>query len=342
MPPHPAPTRHEKPTFAADFKRFFVRGLAILLPSVLTLWIVWQAYLFLDRQVAEPINSGIRRGVLWVIPRTFNDNKLPPWFVVNEDEVKGFRAMLQRQGTLDAQALLQLPDPGLKEELRAVKFKRFWDAHWYFRFIGLIVAVTLIYLAGRILGGFIGRTVYERLEQLLTRIPVIKQVYPHVKQVVEMIFGEKQIAFKKVVLVEYPRKGIWSIGFVTSSGMSSVSDASGEPALTVFIPSTPTPFTGFTITVPRSEARELAITVDEALRFILTGGVLVPGKQSLEVTDTIADADREATARRAGTGKVISGGAQGSVPEAAAGMPPALTGKGGDGTRPGQSLTKPE
>ncbi len=285
----PAP---EKPTFAADFKRFFLRGLAILLPSVLTLWIVWQAYLFLDRQVAEPINSGIRRVVLWGVPQTLNDNKLPSWFVVTDQDVTKYRILLQRQGTLEAQGMLELPDATLKEEYRAVKFKRFWDAHWYFRFIGLFVAVTLIYLAGRMLGGFIGRSVYARLEKMLTRIPVIKQVYPHVKQVVEMIFGESQIAFKKVVLVEYPRKGIWTIGFVTSSGMRSVADAAGETALTVFIPSTPTPFTGFTISVPRSEAIDLAITVDEALRFVLTGGVLVPNKQSMEPRDTIGDGGR--------------------------------------------------
>jgi uncharacterized membrane protein len=291
MPPAPPPAPpREKPTFAADFKRFFLRGLAILLPSVLTLWIVWQAYLFLDRQVAEPINSGIRRVVLWSVPQTFSDNKLPSWFVVTDQDVTKYRILLQRQGTLEAQGLLELPDATLKEEYRAVKFKRFWDAHWYFRFIGLFVAVTLIYLAGRMLGGFIGRTVYSRLEKMLTRIPVIKQVYPHVKQVVEMIFGEKQIAFKKVVLVEYPRKGIWTLGFVSSSGMRSAADLAGEPTLTVFIPSTPTPFTGFTITVPRSEVFDVAITVDEALRFLLTGGVLVPGKQSGEAGDTIGQA----------------------------------------------------
>lgn len=286
------PPNREQTTFAADFKRFFIRGLAILLPSVLTLWIVWQAYLFVERQVAEPINSGIRRVVLWTIPRTVNDNKLPSWFVVTDAQLEEFRSLLRRQGTLDSQSLLQLSDNRLREELRAVKFKRFWDAHWYFRFIGLFVAVTLIYLAGRMLGGFIGRKVYARLEQLLTRIPVIKQVYPHVKQVVELIFGEKQIAFKKVVLVEYPRKGIWTLGFVTSSGMRAVADAANEPAITVFIPSTPTPFTGFTITVPRSEVLDMAISVDEALRFVLTGGVLIPNRQSVEAGDTMGEGSR--------------------------------------------------
>lgn len=290
----------EKTTFAADFKRFFLRGLAILLPSVLTLWIVWQAYLFLDKQVAEPINSGIRRVVLLVIPEAVSDKKLPSWFVVTDDQVREYRVLLQRQSTIEAQELLQRSDARLKEELRAVKFKRFWDDHWYFRFIGLFVAVTLIYLSGRMLGGFIGRSVYARLESMLTRLPVIKQVYPHVKQVVDLVFGEKQMAFKKVVLVEYPRKGIWSVAFVTSSGMRSASELAGEQALTVFIPSTPTPFTGFTITVKKSEAIDLAITVDEAIRFLLTGGVLIPGRQLGEPGDTIGQQAETDAARRAG------------------------------------------
>lgn len=283
----PEPARTSKTTFGSDFRRFFVRGLAILLPSVLTLWIVWQAYLFLERQVAEPINRGIRQVILLVIPEVFSDSKLPAWFVVTDEQVKEFRGDLKMQGTMEARMLLEQSDATLKAELQASKFKRFWDAHWYFRFIGLFVAVTLIYLAGRTLGGFIGRSVYARLESLLKRIPVVKQVYPHVKQVVDMIFGEQQIAFKKVVLVEYPRKGIYTIGFVTSAGMRSVADAAGEPVLTVFIPSTPTPFTGFAITVPKSQTIDMALTIDEALRFVLTGGVLVPGKQSPEVPDTI-------------------------------------------------------
>ncbi len=271
----------ERTTFSADFRRFFVRGLGVLLPSVLTLWIVWQGYLFLDRQVAEPINRSIRAGVLWVMPQV-SEKRLPTWFVVDPDEVVQYKKSLEAAGTLESRVLLQKSDAELKSDIRAQAFKRHWDNHWYFRFIGLIVAVILIYLAGRILGGIIGRKMYRQFELFMTRIPIFKQVYPHVKQVVDMIFGEKQMAFKRVVLVEYPRKEIWSIGFVTSEGMKAICDASGESSITVFIPSTPTPFTGFTITVPRSGIVDMPITVDEALRFVLTGGVLVPNKQVVQ------------------------------------------------------------
>lgn len=277
----------ERTTFGADFKRFFVRGLAVLLPSVLTLWIVWQAYLFVDRQVAEPINKGIRAGVLWVLPRVLPEKSMPDWFVVNEEDTREFRQTLARLGTIEAQELLKRNDAELRRVLREQRFQRFWNGHWYFRFIGLLVAISLIYLAGVVLGGYIGRRIYQRVERVLTRVPVFKHVYPHVKQVVEMIFGEKQIAFSKVVLVEYPRKGIWTLGFVTSDGMRLVQATARESVYSVFIPSTPTPFTGFTITVKKAEAIELPITIDEAIRFVLTGGVLVPEGQQVNGKPTL-------------------------------------------------------
>jgi uncharacterized membrane protein len=278
----------ERTTFASDFRRFFVRGLAILLPSVLTLWIVWQAYLFVDRQVAEPINRGLRQAVLAVLPRTLSEGQMPEWFVVSDDQERIFRTSVATQGSLESQALLRRSTQELKAELRARQFKQFWDSHWYFRFIGLFVAVTLIYLAGVILGGFLGRRLYVHFERLMTRVPIFKQVYPHVKQVVEMIFGEKQLAFNRVVLVEYPRKGTWSVGFVTSQGFKDISQVAGEPVLSVYIPSTPTAFTGFVVVVTRSQALDLPISIDEAIRFVLTGGVLVPASQATVPPDTIA------------------------------------------------------
>ncbi|MBX3406252.1 MAG: DUF502 domain-containing protein [Phycisphaeraceae bacterium] len=278
--------RKEDRTFWADFKRFFLRGLAILLPSVLTIWIVVQLYLFVDRQVASPINAGIRASVVWVMPR-LPDRYQPRWFNVTERELAEFRATLHQQGTPESRALLRRNDADLRNEFRRQEFARFWESQWYLRFLGLVVAIVLFYLAGVIFGGLFGRALYQQMERFITRIPVIKQVYPHVKQVVDLILGEKQMAFSKVVLFEYPRKGIWTIGFVTNSGMKAVAGAAGEDAVTIFIPSTPTPFTGFTITVPRSSTIDINLSVDEAIRFVLTGGVLIPERQRVVAADTI-------------------------------------------------------
>jgi len=279
-------------TFNADFKRFFLRGLAILLPSVLTLWIVVAAYLFIESRVAEPINSGIRQAVLWVVPRTMGDSALPAWFVVTPEEIREQRAALEQQGTLEAQAQAQLSDAQLQANIRAAALRRFWDGHWYFRFIGLVVAITLIYLAGVLLGGLLGGTFYEVVERLLMRVPLVRAIYPHVKQVVDLVLGERSTAFKRVVMVQYPSKGIWSVAFVTGPwtpgvpgialarpvGTQAAALGGGpEEFLAVYVPSAPTPFTGFTIIVPASDTVDVDISVDDAIRFLLTGGVLIPG-----------------------------------------------------------------
>ena len=240
-------------TFSADFKRFFLRGLVVLLPTVLTLWIVFKAYQFVDHQIAKPINAGLQLAV-----------------------VKAARLWepLQKQfGSADA---------------IAGNVEAWWNDRWYMRFIGLIVAIVAVYIVGRLLGGFFGRQIYRKIETVITTLPIFKQVYPHVKQIVDFLFSDdKRTKFNRVVMVQYPRKGVWSIGFLTGNTLRSIADRAGD-AVTVFIPSSPTPFTGYTITVPRCEALEVPISVDEALRFTISGGVLVPSHQVIEPQDTPA------------------------------------------------------
>ncbi|MEM6490943.1 MAG: DUF502 domain-containing protein [Pseudomonadota bacterium] len=145
----------------------------------------------------------------------------------------------------------------------------------------LVIWSTLLYLAGRLLGSFVGRWFYARIEGLLRAIPGFKQVYPHVKQVVDLIMGDSKMAFSRVVLVEYPRKGIWTVGLVTSSSLKPVADEAGTEVLSVFIPTSPTPFTGFTINMPAADCVDVDMTIDQALRFVITAGVLVPEKHQM-------------------------------------------------------------
>jgi len=291
----------ERHTFWTDFKRFFFRGLAILLPSVLTIWIVVQLYLFVDAQVAAPINSGIRSVVLQVAPR-LPDSLQPEWFVVTDKELAEFRASILQAGTAEARSLARATDAEVRGEVRRQALDAFWQRHWYLQFVGLFVAIILFYLAGLIFGGIFGRAIYQSLERVITRIPIIKQVYPHVKQVVELILGEKQMAFSRVVLVQYPRQGIWTLAFVTNSGMRAINVAAAGDTLTLFIPSTPTPFTGFTITVHRDSVIDVPISIDEAIRFVLTGGVLIPDRQATGASDTIGAGAATVAAPIAGTG----------------------------------------
>lgn len=291
-------------SFGADFRHFFLRGLAVLLPSVLTLWIVVQAYRFVDSNIAEPINAGVRSLVLQAAPRLFSEDRLPSWFTVRPEQIEQLRRQREQQ------ALRPLSDTELRTQVRVRNLREWWNDHWYTRSIGLVVAIVLIYLAGRLVGGFIGRRVYMRLERFITRLPVFKQVYPYVKQVVDFLFGEQQIRFNRVVLVEYPSKGIWTLGLATGASIPAIRQVTGEENLSVFIPSSPTPFTGYTITVPRKDAIDMPLTIDEAIRFVVSGGVLVPGRDGPALEEGQRPTQEQATrAVRASLEKAAAQGA---------------------------------
>ncbi|MEZ6319296.1 MAG: DUF502 domain-containing protein [Phycisphaerales bacterium] len=257
-------------SFTADFKRFFGRGVAILLPSILTLWLLWQACTFVFTNVAVPINRVIRIGVIEVV-ELFPEEARPTWYTVTPEQVEA------RQAARQQQQLQAISAAQAATNIRRDRFRVFWEGHWYLEMTGLLIAIILLYLAGLLLSNFVGRSIYVRVERLIARIPGFKQIYPHVKQVVELVLGEKKMAFSKVVLVEYPSKDIWTIGFLTGESVRQIDDSAGEHVSTVFIPTSPTPFTGFTINVPRTRIRELDMTMEEALRFVITAGVLTPG-----------------------------------------------------------------
>ena len=270
-------------TFTEDFRRFFLRGLVVLLPTILTLWLVVYAYLFVHDAIAEPINRGVRVAIA----------ETSKHWTPLRDKFDPSEEALQKQ----FEELTAGPSAGLTEEQMRMRLRReniatWWSDHWYMDLIGLVVAIIAVYLAGRLLGGFVGRRVYRRVESFITSVPVFKQVYPSVKQVVDFLFADEQpIKFNRVVVCEYPRKGVWAVGFLTGDSMRDIRRNSGD-SVTVFIPSSPTPFTGYTITIPRNEVIEVPISVDEAIRFAVSGGVLVPPHQRIggEVEELMAKA----------------------------------------------------
>lgn len=156
-----------------------------------------------------------------------------------------------------------------------------WQKHWYLQGVGFVLAIIGIYFMGHFVASFVGRSIWAVIEHTLTRAPVIKQIYPSAKQVTDFLLRERKAEFSRVVAVEYPRKGIWSVGLVTGSGMRAIRERLASDLLTVFIPSSPTPVTGYTITVHREDVIDLPLSIDEALRFTVSGGVLVPPSQRL-------------------------------------------------------------
>lgn len=267
--------QERKKTFWDDFKTFFTRGLAILLPSVLTLALLWWAYGFLRDRVAEPINTTVRQVVIWGTPLAISEERLPDWYAVTDLELAERRAERDRQG------FASLTNQTIEKRVRADAFAQWWHERWYMQAIGFVVALVLIYLAGLLVGNLIGRRTVAKVESFISSLPLFKQVYPSIKQVVEFLLGgeERMLQSNRVVALEYPRKGVWSIGLMTGETMRSIEAIAGEECVTIFIPSSPTPFTGYTITVPKSSVVELPVSLDEALKFCVSGGVLVPASE---------------------------------------------------------------
>ena len=144
-------------------------------------------------------------------------------------------------------------------------------------FVAVILAAVFIYVLGRSLAGIFGRRFMGWADVLFSRLPVVSYIYPHAKHLSDFLFGKRKINFNRVVAIEYPRRGIYTIGFVTSEGIESLSRIKGRKYLAVFVPTSPTPFTGWTVLVEEREVLPVNMTVDEAMRFTLTCGVIAPG-----------------------------------------------------------------
>jgi uncharacterized membrane protein len=142
--------------------------------------------------------------------------------------------------------------------------------------LGALLALAILLLTGILVTNFIGRALVDFWEDALQRIPFIRAIYGGVKSFSETILSNSGNSFKKVLLVQYPREGVWSIGFQTASGIAEITARTGEPKVCVFIPTTPNPTSGFIIMVSPSQVIELDMSVDAALKMIVTLGVVTP------------------------------------------------------------------
>jgi len=222
--------------FLEDFKRFFVRGLAALLPTLITLWLLIKVWSFLWE------NLGVH--CIWAI-KWF-------WLKLGEWGVVAFRPA----GYID----------------------RWFDEvdPWKLQVVGVAVAFVVVYIVGLFVGNIIGRTGWRLLEMGLMRIPIVRAIFPAVKQVTEFLLSERGEQFRssRVVAVQPHANGIWSIGLVTGGGLKQLGDAVQRDMVTVFVPSSPTAFAGYVMVVPRDEVVDLPMSVEDALRLLATGGVV--------------------------------------------------------------------
>jgi uncharacterized membrane protein len=142
--------------------------------------------------------------------------------------------------------------------------------------LGVILTILVLLLTGILMANIVGRSFVGGGESLLNRIPIARSIYSAAKNFTEIVFSDSGKAFKKVLLVEYPRKGIYTLTFQTGTEMGEVQGRTGEDVVCCFVPTTPNPTSGFIIIVPKADAIELDMTVDEAAKLIMSLGVVIP------------------------------------------------------------------
>ena len=213
-----------------NFRNYFLRGLAALLPTILTIWLFVQFYNFIQDKVSIHINRGL------------------------------------------VEIILLFTDAWDKAFLTA-----FWvDGSG--KITGLFVAIIAVVFLGAFLASVAGKSIWHYFEKALMNAPLVRKVYPYFKQITDFVLVKNSLSFSKVVALEYPRKGMWSLGLITGKGLAKIVSLHEDEFVTVFVPTSPTPFTGYVVTVPKADTTDVDMTIEEALRFIVSGGVVVPGE----------------------------------------------------------------
>ncbi len=275
------------------FRRAVLRGLGVVLPPLLTivflLW-MWNA---VRTYILTPAKD---LALAAAVQQNWDVLTEPPQDVDRESfgkdalgQVKTFKynnktyARLSSDEWIPAHVFKRVREnPG--EELPVTAegyYRRYYELeHFHPAFMVPLLFCLLIlvlYLLGKIIAARIGRALWNYVEGIIHHVPFINTVYSTVKKVTDVVFADNEIQFNRVVAVQYPSRGIWSVGFVTGESLPEIFAATGEPMLSVLMPTSPAPFTGFTVSVRKSETIELSISVDQAFQFVVSCGVVIPG-----------------------------------------------------------------
>ncbi len=205
------------------FRRSVLTGILIILPTVVTIWLV--------ALLLRPINRFATPAVMGLI------------------RAAGLGALLDVPGATAAAS-----------------------------FIGVVLTLFAIYLVGLLGGNFIGRRLVKKMDELALSIPLVKSVYGSARQLIETFYSTTEQTFESVVLVEYPRKGIYTVGLVTAPTVGELQQRTPGETVNVFVPTTPNPTSGVLVLSRRDELTFLEMSVEEALRFVVSGGIVAPGR----------------------------------------------------------------
>ncbi len=270
-----------------SFRRAVWSGLGVFLPPLLTLAIV----LWVANSVRYYLLAPVENLAAWLIVESTADVRSPatlpgagpprrqfdgrPFRRTSDDQYVPelvFHTVVSRHGH---QRTGEMTAREIYFEYVKIRYLNPWLVVPVF----LLVLVVLLWFLGRFMAAGLGRFFWESLERLIARVPLVRNVYSSVKQVTEFLLKQREIRYTRVVAVQYPRQGTWSLGFVTGDGLRDVEQATGEPVLALLVPTSPMPLTGYTVVVPASEVVDLNMTVDQALEFLVSCGVVIPPEQ---------------------------------------------------------------
>ncbi len=310
--------------------KIFLRGLAISLPTILTIVILLWLGSLLNTYIISPTNSTVKFVFAQFIDHSvpldqlvdlpegpslpFCDHNyrvtaelkkeyLQQWKIARQNSTDEIPTETQREW-------LRLTDVFVLMDNRAVPYidyeevsryipksrmpvthtglymelvvARHFPGYFHLSAIAICLLIVLIYMLGRFVTVRIGAWFIGKFETLvISSLPVVRNVYGSIKQVTDFLFSENQIEVRKVVAFQYPSKGIWSLGFVTGESLLDIAGEAGEPCVSILVPTSPMPMTGYTMSVPKSETIDLNLTVDQAFQFIVSCGVLVPPQQKV-------------------------------------------------------------
>ena len=264
------PKRPEHP-----FRSAVIRGLGVVTPPLLTIVIFLWVGSTVQQYVLAPITTGLRDGIVWATAdiqldpvdgktyRRVGDGKMVPIAV--------YDLVQENQGAEPIPPTAQ----GIYQRYVELRFLRPYLVVPAF----LAIFILVLYLLGKFIAAGIGRFFVNQVEQGIQSLPLVRNVYSSVKQISDFLFSPREIEYTRVVAIEYPRKGIWSLGLVTGESMLDIRSAANEPVISVLIPTSPMPVTGYTINIKKSETIDLNITIDQAFQFIVSCGVVVPPQQ---------------------------------------------------------------